>query len=287
MADGRVWLGAGGGIVADSDPATEYEECLVKAEPLIRAVGGRLAASTAAARESRPSLLSPTRSPRPDPARGVFTTMAVRDGKPLSAAPHVRRLAASVRALYGIELDERALHRQVLATARERVGPGRLRAEVTPGGHVDVSVRPASLSFPETVVTLAPLVIPGGLGEHKWIDRDIVAGPEAVIVDLDGTALETTRGTLWIVEGDRLVTPPCDGRILPGVTRDYVLALEEASESEIPYGRLQAADDIFITSAIRGLQRASLEGRPARPAEITQDVIHHLATTASLAPAGR
>jgi anthranilate synthase/aminodeoxychorismate synthase-like glutamine amidotransferase len=39
----RVWLGAGGGIVADSRDDDEYSECLLKAGPLIRAVGGRLA----------------------------------------------------------------------------------------------------------------------------------------------------------------------------------------------------------------------------------------------------
>ena len=40
--DGRLWLGAGGGIVADSDPEAELEECLVKARPLIAAIGARL-----------------------------------------------------------------------------------------------------------------------------------------------------------------------------------------------------------------------------------------------------
>ena len=38
IAHGSVWLGAGGGVVADSDPHAEYLECFVKAEPLIRAV---------------------------------------------------------------------------------------------------------------------------------------------------------------------------------------------------------------------------------------------------------
>lgn len=38
IAGGSVWLGAGGGVVADSDPHAEYLECLAKAEPLIRAV---------------------------------------------------------------------------------------------------------------------------------------------------------------------------------------------------------------------------------------------------------
>jgi para-aminobenzoate synthetase / 4-amino-4-deoxychorismate lyase len=39
LADGQVWLGAGGGIVADSDPHTELEEALTKARPIAAAVG--------------------------------------------------------------------------------------------------------------------------------------------------------------------------------------------------------------------------------------------------------
>ncbi len=39
LAQGRIWLGAGGGIVADSDPAAELEEALIKARPVAAAVG--------------------------------------------------------------------------------------------------------------------------------------------------------------------------------------------------------------------------------------------------------
>ena len=35
ICGGRVWLGAGGGIVSDSDPQAELEECYTKATPLI------------------------------------------------------------------------------------------------------------------------------------------------------------------------------------------------------------------------------------------------------------
>jgi anthranilate/para-aminobenzoate synthase component I len=35
ISGGRVWLGAGGGIVSDSDPQAELEECFTKASPLI------------------------------------------------------------------------------------------------------------------------------------------------------------------------------------------------------------------------------------------------------------
>ncbi|WP_342641581.1 aminodeoxychorismate synthase component I [Rhodoligotrophos ferricapiens] len=38
IADGQIIIQAGGGIVADSDPQDEYEECLVKARAMIKAV---------------------------------------------------------------------------------------------------------------------------------------------------------------------------------------------------------------------------------------------------------
>ena len=43
MSDGRLWIGAGGGIVADSDPHAELEEALAKARPIAAAVGAGVA----------------------------------------------------------------------------------------------------------------------------------------------------------------------------------------------------------------------------------------------------
>jgi para-aminobenzoate synthetase/4-amino-4-deoxychorismate lyase len=39
LADGRIWLGVGGAIVADSEPEAELEEALIKARPAAAAVG--------------------------------------------------------------------------------------------------------------------------------------------------------------------------------------------------------------------------------------------------------
>jgi para-aminobenzoate synthetase / 4-amino-4-deoxychorismate lyase len=50
---GRLWLGAGGGIVADSDPERELEEALVKARPIAAAIG-TTAVVDHPGRESRP-----------------------------------------------------------------------------------------------------------------------------------------------------------------------------------------------------------------------------------------
>jgi para-aminobenzoate synthetase / 4-amino-4-deoxychorismate lyase len=42
-AGSTVWLGVGGGIVAESDPDAELAECLTKARPLVAALGGSIA----------------------------------------------------------------------------------------------------------------------------------------------------------------------------------------------------------------------------------------------------
>ncbi|NLY79362.1 MAG: isochorismate synthase [Lysinibacillus sp.] len=42
LIDNKAYLYAGGGIVADSNPQTEYEETLVKFRPMLRALGGQI-----------------------------------------------------------------------------------------------------------------------------------------------------------------------------------------------------------------------------------------------------
>jgi para-aminobenzoate synthetase/4-amino-4-deoxychorismate lyase len=71
--------------------------------------------------------------------------------------------------------------------------------------------------------------------------------------------LEASRGNLLLVSDGVVVTPPTDGRILPGVTRGRVLDLAEAlgipvRTEIVPLDRLRAADEVFITGAVRGIE---------------------------------
>ena len=53
VADGRIHLWVGGGIVWDSDPQDEVAESLVKAAPLLDAIGAPLERSPAATGAAR------------------------------------------------------------------------------------------------------------------------------------------------------------------------------------------------------------------------------------------
>jgi para-aminobenzoate synthetase / 4-amino-4-deoxychorismate lyase len=97
------------------------------------------------------------------------------------------------------------------------------------------------------------------LGDHKWADRSMVAPLESdrsvpLILDEDETVLEASRANLFIVEEGAIVTPPADGRLLPGVTRQRVIRLMPVREDHVSLVRLLAADEVFLTGSVRGVE---------------------------------
>jgi para-aminobenzoate synthetase / 4-amino-4-deoxychorismate lyase len=275
FADGRVWLGSGGGIVAASEPAAEYRECLAKATPLIGALGATLSEEPGVATEqagSAPRPVAPGQRPRP--ARGVFTSLRVTDGRAPDLSAHLTRLAESVGRLYGkplppgLSADLAALlpgrSGRLRITARPAGGPLHVAAEVVPAGPVPLAV------------TLRLATIPGGLGPHKWTDRRLLAalagrlGPDQhlLIADRDGQILETDRASVFAVIDGVLRTPPADGRILPGITRAAVLELAARDglpvlEEPITAPRLLEATEVFVTNSVAGLVPARSLDQPA------------------------
>jgi para-aminobenzoate synthetase/4-amino-4-deoxychorismate lyase len=260
MSGERIWMGAGGGIVADSVAESELEECFVKARPVIAAAGARLIEEPRATRVTPvPALVG--NADRPDPALGVFETILVRAGVPVDLRAHLARLERSVEALYSATLPP-DLHERTLAAAAT-TPLQRLRIVISPTLS-EVQAEPlASDPAPEPMV-LAPAVLPGGLGAHKWRDRRLVdelgerLDAVPLIVDLDGDVLEAAYANLFIVEGTHLVTPPLDGRQLPGTVRARVLALHPAREERLTLDRIAAADELLLASSIRGIHPARL-----------------------------
>jgi branched-subunit amino acid aminotransferase/4-amino-4-deoxychorismate lyase len=272
----RIWLGAGGGIVADSDPGRELEESLMKARPVIAAAGGQLVEPRGPAirRAGSPRALTGD-ADRPDPARGVFTTMLAREGVAGDVAAHLARLRGSVGELYGQELPADLEGRIVAAAAAHPLQ--RLRVLVAGGGEaVEVETIPLERDPELESAVLAPVYLPGGLGHHKWRDRRLIdhlgrsLGAQPLIVDLDGEVLEAATANVWIVEGTTLTTPPLDGRLLPGTMRARVLATAstvglEPREEPIVLKRLTTADELLVSSAVRGVGPAALAGEaPSR-----------------------
>ena len=309
----KVWLGVGGGIVADSQPDDELRECLVKANPLLDAIGAVLEESVAvegrAAAVAQPeaidgSVVSPV-LPRPDPDAGVFETLYVDGGRPQQVAAHLARLSESLDELYGHGLPD-GLAGRVADAASRLDGPHRMRVAIAPPAASEVIVPAALSADPPAPWTLVPVTVPGGLGAHKWSDRGLLeavepepgtwtADRDALLVDDDGSVLETGRGSLFLIDDHAVHTPPADGRILPGVTRRRVLDLLGSAgvptyERHIDLSELTDAHEVFVTNAVRGAVPVAecTEVGAWRPgpttAWIAERLRHGAPTTAEIVP---
>ncbi|MHC4957373.1 MAG: aminotransferase class IV [Planctomycetota bacterium] len=91
---------------------------------------------------------------------------------------------------------------------------------------------------------------------------------DAVFLNADENLTEATTANLWIVEQDRLVTPPLGEGLLAGITRDWVFAtLPDAgipvAEGILDRARFAAADEVFLTGTVKGIMPVrSVDGRP-------------------------
>ena len=216
----------------------------------------------------------------PDPARGLFETLLVAEGRPVRAAPHLARLGASARELFGHELPA-GLPESIAAAARP-LALGRMRIDLLPedgGLRFEIKTEPIdpAIFFPDRAhgADVRTIRHPEWAGAHKWADRDWLESVEAELGDAvpliltdSGEVLEAGRANLFIVTNGGIATPPADGRILPGTARAATLDLAAglgipAAERPLRLDDLRRADDLFLTSSLRGIRPVrSVDGVP-------------------------
>ena len=191
---------------------------------------------------------------RPDGRRGIFETLLVERGVLPMRAAHYARMNASARELYGVE---QAVPEQPRTSGPAGCLSGWSRITYVPEKGLRFDQGPPR---PDPAYSgVSPFILPGGLGRHKWADRDLVdalndaAGDLlALLIDDDGAVLESTWANVLIEEGGRLISPPADGRALPGIGRSRL----RYSEEPVDLDRLLAADAVVLTSALRTVRVA-------------------------------
>jgi para-aminobenzoate synthetase / 4-amino-4-deoxychorismate lyase len=206
----------------------------------------------------------------------VFTSLRVTEGACRDLDAHLARLDASTRELFGKPLPD-GVRGRVAAGLAGRPS-GRLRVTVCPfGGPLRVTVEIVPEGPAAQTAVLRPVVVPGGLGAHKWHDRRLLAalgeqsrlapGEHLLIQDSSGDVLETDRASVFAVIRGVLHTPPADGRLLPGVTRAAVLGLArdagiQVAEEPMSIGRLRRASEVFVTNSVHGVVPARFQAGP-------------------------
>jgi para-aminobenzoate synthetase / 4-amino-4-deoxychorismate lyase len=206
----------------------------------------------------------------PDLTLGVFETVLVRDGCVQALDQHLSRLSASVAECYGASLPD-DVDRRVRSEVGRLSGTHRVRVSAI-GATITIDSEPVSAPPTHELVQLTPIMVSGGLGPHKWCDRRLLKalsadGAVPLLLDDGDELLEAAWANVWIIEGRRIVTPPTDGRVLPGVTRAMLLGLAgeigvSAAVEPISLARARRAQAIFLTSAIRHAVGAAIAGDP-------------------------
>ena len=216
---------------------------------------------------------------------GVYELIPVYGGKPFRLTEHVRRLRASMAEIRLLEhipasIDWEALVHELVA----RNGGGNVSVYI----HVTRGPARRDHAFPAVVEPTVfamcnPLVTPsdevverGGAAvsatDYRWLRCNIKAisllanvllrqdavdqGAAECILLRDGYLTEGAASNIFIARGGKLLTPPKDHLILPGITYDLVLEIAGANGipfevREISERELRTAEEVMMTSSSR------------------------------------
>jgi para-aminobenzoate synthetase/4-amino-4-deoxychorismate lyase len=246
----KVRIGIGSGIVADSDPATEWDECLLK---------GRFLTDLT-------------------PGFGLIETLRC---DPAAIAPypllelHLDRLTRSAT-YFGFPLDVAAIRNALLTEAVGLAGLHRVRLLLDGTGKFSIASAPfeplGDAARPSVVVSALRVSSSDPLRRHKttvrgMYDAELARATEAGHFDVlflneRRELAEGARTNVFIDRGDgALTTPPLASGALDGVYRRKLLAEGRAREGRLDVGDVLAARSLYVTNALRGLIRVDLANR--------------------------
>lgn len=233
---GGAVLSLGAGIVADSDPAAEWEECLAK--------GAFLG-------DGRPGF-------------DLIETMAFDPMEGMALLErHLARMKASADR-FGFTFDRHAARNELQAATFRLREARRVRLMLGPSGAVAVEVSPPpSTPTGPLRVAIVPLPVPAAdlRLRHKTSERRFydearrAAGTDEVVFEHDGLLTEGSFTSVF-VERDGVLLTPTAGPLLPGVLRAELLESGRAREAALT--RDDLAGGFLLGNALRGLMPAVL-----------------------------
>lgn len=219
---------------------------------------------------------------------GLFETILAVDGRPTFVDLHLARLQAGCQRL-GWQVEWPDLENIIaelitvnhLATGRARIrlsitgGSGLLQDLTLGADHlVWLTAVPAADAPPTTRVNLSPWLRNersplAGLKCASYAENLLaleyaarLGFEETLFLNTAGHLCEAATSNLFLVTNGRIATPSLDSGCLPGITRFVVMDLAArhgipCEERELTRSDLDAADEIFLTSTIRGLMGVS------------------------------
>ncbi len=250
---GTAVLGVGSAIIADSDAMTEWRETVLK--------GGFARQSSPDYRAARFDLIETMRF---DPDSGI-TMLEL----------HLERIRESARQL-GFSFDRHAARNQIHALCFDLERACKIRLLCARSGAIALEAAelpetpPGSPASPQSLVCIA-LPLPVDPGDwrlrHKTTDRGFYeqarmvaqadGAQEALFVRGDGRVTEGSWTSVFVEQGDVLLTPPATLGLLPGVLRRSLIDSGRAREAELTLDDLGGG--FLLGNAVRGLMTGTFK----------------------------
>jgi para-aminobenzoate synthetase/4-amino-4-deoxychorismate lyase len=240
LEGGRARMGVGGGIVADSQPADEYRECLLKASFLTRTW----------------------------PEFQLVETM-LWDGEYSLLAMHLDRMESSA-SYFNFPFDRPLVSSQVMKQSNQfQVGNRyRVRLLLDSAGQLtttsttyvpDISTGCVYISMERTLSTDVFL-------RHKTTYRErydrlyaearVDGFDEIIILNERGEVTEGAISNIFIMQNGTLITPPLHSGLLPGVLRRQILESTPTSKERVlTVHDLECADAVYLCNSLRGMRQ--------------------------------
>lgn len=235
--------GVGGGIVWDSDAAEEYDECLVKAQVLVR----------------RPPEFSLLETILWTPEDGYYLQEY-----------HLRRLEDSAE-YFGFEYRPQSARKRLIDYEQHFTNRQRVRLLVNRKG--EITLQRSELTVTSTVLPVrlrladTPVDSKDTFLYHKTTNRAVYDAARQGVLDCDDVVLfnqegfvtETTIDNIVIQKADgSLVTPPVSSGLLAGTCRAYLLEQGKITEEAVSIDQLKSATSIAVINSVRGWRPAVL-----------------------------
>ena len=248
LQEGQGRMGVGSGVVWDSDPEAEYDECRLKGHFL-------------------------TEQQAPGEDFKLIETMQWAEGRLLRARFHVNRLQASAR-YFGFPFHARRFREQIEEATGELPGEGcfKVRATLARTGRLEVTSDRCRQQKEEpwrAVVAGSRRSSDNVFLYHKTTNRDFYEAPyrrarregfdEVIFLNERGEVTEGSRSNIFILEEGLLYTPPVACGLLAGTYRGYLLEhRSEATERVLQLHDLHSADAVYLCNALWGLKECTV-----------------------------
>jgi para-aminobenzoate synthetase/4-amino-4-deoxychorismate lyase len=239
MKDGKAQMGVGGGIVADSDPADEYRECLLKAAFLTRTHHDFQLIETML--WEKDFFLLSLHLDRLESSASYFNFVFDR-----------QTVLARLQELSNSFADGKSYRVRLLLSedGNLTVESVELHAEPYAGSICLSQERTSSIDIFMRHKTTLREIYDRGFAEARAAGFD-----EVIFQNEKGEVTEGAISNVFIERSGRLLTPPLACGVLAGVYRRHLLETNATAEERIlTVEDLKTADAVFLCNSVRGLR---------------------------------